>query len=675
MGAGAIDSDCAWSSSGSAVTVTYGFRSTASQSFSGFQRCSVSEIASVKVALQFWQDLCGITFSLVETSGQYTNNASMLFGDSTSEGSYAVQGSPGTLFPTDVTNFFGDVVFGLNNGSISNDGSLAFGGYAFQTMVHEIGHAIGLTHAGPYNGVVNTSQVRYVNDTNQYTTMSYLNPNLTGAYFGSGYNKTGQATTPMMFDILAVQNLYGVNNATRATDTIYGFYSTAGSAYLFSGSSALSAFCIWDGGGTDTIDVSGFAQSQLINLCDGTFSDVGGLTSNVSIAVGCAIENVKGGSGQDVIFGNTFNNVLTGGAGNDLIFGGVGNDTAIFSGTRSQYVISQITDGWQVAGTDGTDWLFNVEFAQFSDQTATLASNASYNITSYVKTSISENKATGSVYTVAGTDVDNNSLTYVLGGLDANLFNISTSGAVSFRTAPIFGVPTDFGSDNTYNITVRAFDGANYSDAQEVAVTVTKTAKAGDAVINLGPGYGQLIAPVQVDGGKWFYYWDLSGDGTSAGYDSLNHNTLDDIFKYDANGIANTTITNADGFYGSTDVYRFGTINGVSLALPTIGGVTSSPFGANGVGFNQPGTSIGSVNSSNGSNVINSTYNDLLAVWDAYNGISTNTGTSGTPPNWINDYYWSATPTTIGHAAFGTGSGFVLTAADTPGGYVALQVL
>ena len=144
-----------------------------------------------------------------------------------------------------------------------------------------------------------------------------------------------------------------------------------------------------------------------------------------------------------------------------------------------------------------------------------------------------------------------------------------------------------------------------------------------------------------------------------------------------------TTVANADGTYGSTDTYRFGTINGVNLALPTIGGaITSSPFGANGVGFYQSGTAIGSATASNGSNVINSTYNDLLAVWDAYNGTSTNTPTSsswinGTPSNWKAEgyYYWSATPTTAGHAGFNTSSGFVQTLADTTSSYVALQVL
>jgi len=72
--------------------------------------------------------------------------------------------------------------------------------------------------------------------------------------------------------------------------------------------------------------------------------------------------------------------------------------------------------------------LLNFEFAQFSDQTITLASNSSYVITSYIKASFAEN-ATGTVYAATATDVDAGAtLSYSLGGADASLFNISSGG-------------------------------------------------------------------------------------------------------------------------------------------------------------------------------------------------------------------------------------------------------
>ena len=48
--------------------------------------------------------------------------------------------------------------------------------------------------------------------------------------------------------------------------------------------------------------------------------------------------------------------------------------------------------------------------------------------------------------------------------------------------------------------------------------------------IDLG-SYGKLIAPVQVDGGQVFYYWDRNGGGTADGGDRMSHDALDVIFN------------------------------------------------------------------------------------------------------------------------------------------------
>ncbi|MCF5596779.1 type I secretion C-terminal target domain-containing protein, partial [Pseudomonas sp. PA-3-10C] len=58
-----------------------------------------------------------------------------------------------------------------------------------------------------------------------------------------------------------------------------------------------------------------------------SFSDVGGLVGNVSIAKGVTLENAIGGSGHDSIIGNQANNVLKGGAGADRLRGAGGADT------------------------------------------------------------------------------------------------------------------------------------------------------------------------------------------------------------------------------------------------------------------------------------------------------------------------------------------------------------
>ncbi|TSA10372.1 MAG: DUF4347 domain-containing protein [Comamonadaceae bacterium] len=201
---------------------------------------------------------------------------------------------------------------------------------------------------------------------------------------------------------------------------------------------------------------------------------------------------------------------------------------------------------------------------------------------------------------------------------------------------------------------------------------------AGDAVIDLGAS-GKLIAPVQVEG-KWYYFWDRSGDGTKANTGSLNgsvdtttHDVLDGLFNHDINGVTNTTVTNIDGAYGTTDTYRYATIGGLKLALPTANGSEAYPQG---IGVTQSGTVYTDAGAS--SNGTTSIYNDLLAIWDAYN--STDTGAaSGAPPGWAYNTqieYWSATPSTpYGHATI-TFTGYVQDRGDTNNTfYVALQLV
>jgi hypothetical protein len=226
---------------------------------------------------------------------------------------------------------------------------------------------------------------------------------------------------------------------------------------------------------------------------------------------------------------------------------------------------------------------------------------------------------------------------------------------------------------------------ASYTDGGNNATVVTSTASAavassgvaGDSVIALGSS-GNLIAPVQVEG-KWYYYWDLSGDGTFANTGSLNdgddsvlHSTLDSLFIYDINGNINPDAATV----GTTDVYRYATINGVKLALPTINGGNTLPVALSGVGTpsgDQPGTAASGQGLTN-----NSSYDDLLAFWDAFNGTSTATSLSGTPADWSQTHFWSATVAGNRHLrlemARGTVDAFP-TSSDTHWGYVALEVV
>ncbi|MGC3743277.1 M10 family metallopeptidase C-terminal domain-containing protein, partial [Pseudomonas aeruginosa] len=77
------------------------------------------------------------------------------------------------------------------------------------------------------------------------------------------------------------------NLNTPTGDTVYGFNThTERDFYRATSSCSKLVFSVWDAGGNDTLDYSGFSQNQKINLNEKALSHVGGLKGNVSIAAG-----------------------------------------------------------------------------------------------------------------------------------------------------------------------------------------------------------------------------------------------------------------------------------------------------------------------------------------------------------------------------------------------------
>jgi len=93
--------------------------------------------------------------------------------------------------------------------------------------------------------------------------------------------------------------------------------------------------------------------------------------------------------------------------------------------------------------------------------------------------------------------------------------------------------------------------------AAGISTTLDLTDTAG---INL-----HLIEPVVTADGKVYYYLDLSGNGSSSGTDTLNHNLLDTLL----NGGTDTQATQSSGAIQGVDDARTVFVDGYTLILPT----------------------------------------------------------------------------------------------------------
>jgi autotransporter-associated beta strand protein len=161
---------------------------------------------------------------------------------------------------------------------------------------------------------------------------------------------------------------------------------------------------IFSGPGSDTLTSSGPGQGlldggagvDLVSYASASYALIVDLNSGLSKRrLGLAysgdtllsIEHVIGGQSGDLIVGNEFNNLLDGGAGNDTILGGPGNDTMRggegsdtlgFSGNRSAYtvsIISQSDSVYQISSTaEGNDVVSGFEWVQFADTVVSMAS-------------------------------------------------------------------------------------------------------------------------------------------------------------------------------------------------------------------------------------------------------------------------------------------------------------
>lgn len=348
-----LNSGYKWSGS----SISYSFPTTTS-GLSGsaqiptFSPLNSEQQSKAALALQLWGDL--ISPSIIKTSVA----SDIEFGLTDSESIYAQ-----TYYPEQ-----GTVWFNKNEPSLTTP---TIGSHGFISYIHEIGHALGLDHMGIYDGSGKWTPSSY-QDSTVYSVMSYFGPDwkkgqsdVAWADWTGPDNNLYAPQTPQLNDIMVIQNIYGASITTRIDNTTYGFDSNITGQlreiYDFS-INKNPILTIFDSGGVDTLDLSGWSADEVIDLRPGMFSSANQMTNNIAIAYNTIIERAIGGTGNDQFTGNSANNFIDGSGG---------YNTVVYNEQRKDFLTklsgNQLVVTDSIVGREGIDTLLNIERVKFSD--------------------------------------------------------------------------------------------------------------------------------------------------------------------------------------------------------------------------------------------------------------------------------------------------------------------
>ena len=383
-----------WASGGSATFSGYNggnYSSLNEQNATSHYALNTMQQVAARAALQSWADVADINFQEVADTAANVGDIRFAWTSATEMTSTGLSAWGWAGYPNSYWPSGGDVWISTPaSGATDTDWSV--GSYNYDSLIHEIGHALGLKHPFEAETLVSTLLPTLL-DTRQYSVMSYTDPPndlfRTITYTATGFtsfNEHVPCQTPMVLDIAAIQYLYGANMTYHTGDDVYSF-DTATPFFK----------TIWDAGGNDTISVSNFTENCRIDLTPGNYSSIRILsaplqagyyftsagtaptydgTNNLGIAYGAIIENAIGGSGSDTLTGNDADNTLEGGAGNDTLYGGAGNDkldwdsarrggTDIFYGGTGddEYVLDNANDSVIEYAGEGIDAIYSDSYS------------------------------------------------------------------------------------------------------------------------------------------------------------------------------------------------------------------------------------------------------------------------------------------------------------------------
>ncbi len=299
-------------------------------------------------ALQQWANVANLNFIKVSETPSAVGDIRAAYTEDPDESTLAWSYLPSNSAKS------GDIW--MNTQSLLNFQDWTPGTISFETLLHEIGHALGFKHpfANPDDPTKET--LPFALD----SIMSYTYSNLQGE---EGNEFSIHPTTPMVLDIAAIQYLYGTNTNYHAGNDTYTYNDT--STYNET---------IWDAGGaSDTIQYTGTISSRIdLNPTSASFIgkpiyvqsngvNVGLPIPNVWIANNVTIENVIAGQGNDVLIGNNSSNTLDGNSG---------IDTVLVQAPRNNYMLNKTSSGYTVTAKinpGDQDTLTHIERLEFSD--------------------------------------------------------------------------------------------------------------------------------------------------------------------------------------------------------------------------------------------------------------------------------------------------------------------
>ncbi len=351
---------------------------------------------------------------------------------------------------------------------------------------------------------------------------------------------------------------------------------------------------ITDTGGTDTLDYSGYTAADPVTVNLATGSAVG-----VSNNVANLIENIIGGSGDDILTGDSKANRLTGGPGNDTLTGGAGDDIYVIT------VYGGVNDTIMEGAGEGTDKILgpnsDTDWHIIGADSGTVAGTSFANIEQLVGGSGDDNfifesggsisgfvEGGGQVFgdTVVGPDAvntwnitGNNAGTLVshgvftgienlLGGNQNDTFSFGAGGAMSGLIDGGAGYAPDSvgGADQVITPAVDTLDYSALGTAVQVNLAAMTATGAGSFTaidkVKGGTGSDTLLGPA--DGVvEWTITGTNAGEVSGVSFEGFENltgasNGTSDAFTFEQSGTLSGTVTGGTGIFDAIRVAKVG---------------------------------------------------------------------------------------------------------------------